>query len=244
MNPQRLLQHFDRIAEAPDAVARLRRFVLDLAVRGKLVEQDPNDEPAAELLDRIQGKKARLVKEGRIKKVEEYAEVTSEDECWEIPSTWRFVRLGAITNIVMGQSPPGSTYNTNGEGVPLINGPVEFTPNHFGKTIVNQYTTSPTNCCEPGDLLLCVRGSTTGRTNIAAFRACIGRGVAAVQALFQDQFVRLYLVSCRQAIIEMGRGIAFPSVSRSQITNIVVPMPPLPEQHRIRATCAVSKPLS
>jgi type I restriction enzyme, S subunit len=84
-------------------------------------------------------------------------------------------------------------------------------------------------------LLLCVRGSTTGRTNIAAFRACIGRGVAAVQALFQDQFVRLYVVSRRQAVIEMGRGIAFPSVSRDQITNLVVPLPPLPEQHRIVA---------
>jgi len=60
MTPQRLLQHFDRISEAPDAVARLRRFILDLAVRGKLVEQDPNDEPAAELLKRIATEKARL----------------------------------------------------------------------------------------------------------------------------------------------------------------------------------------
>ena len=61
MNPERLLQHFDRISEAPDAIPRLRRFILDLAVRGKLVEQDPNDEPAAELLKRIQdGERTRL----------------------------------------------------------------------------------------------------------------------------------------------------------------------------------------
>ena len=65
MNPERLLQHFERISEAPDAIPRLRRFILDLAVRGKLVEQDPNDEPAVELLKRIQAEKARLVKEGR-----------------------------------------------------------------------------------------------------------------------------------------------------------------------------------
>ena len=58
MNPTQLLAHFDRISEAPDAVARLRRFILDLAVRGKLVEQDPSDEPAAELLKRIQAEKA------------------------------------------------------------------------------------------------------------------------------------------------------------------------------------------
>lgn len=68
MTPDRMLDHFDRISDAPDAIPRLRRFILDLAVRGKLVEQDPNDEPASELLKRIQEKKLRLVKEGRIKK--------------------------------------------------------------------------------------------------------------------------------------------------------------------------------
>ena len=65
MNPERLLQHFERISEAPDAIPRLRRFILDLAVRGKLVEHDPSDEPAAELLKRIQAEKAQLAKEGK-----------------------------------------------------------------------------------------------------------------------------------------------------------------------------------
>lgn len=60
MNPTQLLQHFDRFSEAPDAIQRLRRFILDLAVRGKLVEQDPNDEPSAELLKRIQAEKEKL----------------------------------------------------------------------------------------------------------------------------------------------------------------------------------------
>ncbi len=61
MNPELLLAHFDRISDAPDAIPRLRRFILDLAVRGKLVEQDPNDEPASELVKRIETEKARLV---------------------------------------------------------------------------------------------------------------------------------------------------------------------------------------
>ena len=66
MNAERLLAHYEKIADAPDAIARLRRFVLDLAVRGKLVPQDPNDEPASELLKRIAKEKARLVKAGLI----------------------------------------------------------------------------------------------------------------------------------------------------------------------------------
>ena len=67
MNAERLLAHYERIADAPDAIARLRRFILDLAVRGKLVPQDPNDEPASELLKRIAKEKARLVKAGEIR---------------------------------------------------------------------------------------------------------------------------------------------------------------------------------
>ena len=68
MNAEHLLTHFDRIADAPDAVPRLRRFILDLAVRGKLVGQDSNDEPAAELLKRIAAEKERLAKAGEIGK--------------------------------------------------------------------------------------------------------------------------------------------------------------------------------
>ncbi len=68
MNAERLLVLYDRVADAPDAVNRLRRFVLNLAVRGKLVEQDPADEPASELLKRIAAEKARLVKAGEIRR--------------------------------------------------------------------------------------------------------------------------------------------------------------------------------
>ena len=68
MNADRLLAHYERIADAPDAVPRLRRFILDLAVRGKLVEQDPNDEPASELLEADRGGKGAIVKTGKISK--------------------------------------------------------------------------------------------------------------------------------------------------------------------------------
>ena len=68
MNADQLLEHFHRIGDAPDAIPRLRRFILDLAVRGKLVPQDPKDEPASELLKRIAKEKARLVKAGEIRK--------------------------------------------------------------------------------------------------------------------------------------------------------------------------------
>ena len=235
MSAHRVLAHFKRFAGAPGALTRLRHFVLDLAVRGKLVEQDPSDEPVAELLKRIAVKKARLATDGKAKEGTPIPPDRRFEEGSPIPTTWTYVRLVEISNIVMGQSPPGPTYNTDGDGVPLINGPLEFSEGPFGSTVPNQYTTVPTNSCNKGDFLICVRGSTTGRSNIAAFNACIGRGVAAIQPLFEDRFVRLFLWSMRERIIGMGRGIAFPSITRKQLEDLPIPLPPLAEQHRIVA---------
>ena len=233
MNPAFLLAHFDRISDAPEAILRLRQFVLELAVRGKLVDRDPKDETVSALLDRIRREKEERVKAGHMNKQGCLPEVGTDEKCFDIPKSWHWVRLGTITQVLMGQSPPGETYNKVGDGIPLINGPVEFTEGPFGKTFVNQYTTAPTNLCEEGDLLLCVRGSTTGRTNIAGFRACIGRGVAAIRPFFADEYVRLFIWRQRASIIAMGRGIAFPSVGRQQIEKLPIPLPPLGEQHRI-----------
>ncbi|MBK8637317.1 MAG: restriction endonuclease subunit S [Chromatiaceae bacterium] len=95
MNPARLLVHFERIAEAPDAVPRLRRFILDLAVRGKLVVQDPGDEPATELLRRIQTEKVRLLNAGEIRKskANELKMVTAP---YDLPRSWAWAALGSI----------------------------------------------------------------------------------------------------------------------------------------------------
>ena len=96
MNPAQLLTHFDRLAEAPDAIPRLRRFILDLAVRGKLVEQDPSDEPASELLKRIRAGKARLVKEGDARKEKALPALVEESLPFPIPGSWRWSQLAEI----------------------------------------------------------------------------------------------------------------------------------------------------
>ena len=234
MNADHLLALYDRVADAPDAVSRLRRFVLDLAVRGKLVEQDPADEPAAELVKQIAVERARAPKSKK-RKPSLINTGTFGSNLFGLPTGWEWVPLAGISDVTMGQSPPGDTYNKSCDGVPLINGPVEFTPEPFGRTVVNQFTTAPTNFCEEGDLLICVRGSTTGRTNVAGFRACIGRGVAAIRSSFDDEFIRLFLWKAREDIISMGRGIAFPSISKKQLENLAIPLPPLAEQRRIVA---------
>ncbi len=96
MNAQRLLQHFDRIAEAPDAIPRLRRFILDLAVRGKLVVQDTKDEPASELLKRIRAEKARLAKEGKGRKEKPCVPLRDDDLPFSIPAGWQWSQLATV----------------------------------------------------------------------------------------------------------------------------------------------------
>lgn len=94
MNAERLISHYERIADAPDAISQLRRFVLDLAVRGKLVPQDPNDEPASELVKRIVVEKARLVKTGEIKVPKSIP--TLPDTPFPIPTNWRWSQIAEI----------------------------------------------------------------------------------------------------------------------------------------------------
>lgn len=226
------LENLIPLTTRPNQIKAFRQTILNLAVRGRLVEQDPADEPASELLNQIKVQRAKAPKTRKLKSYRRGME-DSDPDLPDLPNGWQWTPLARISDVTMGQSPPGKTYNKSGDGVPLINGPVEFTSGPFGRTIINQFTTAPRKVCEEGDLLICVRGSTTGRTNVAAFHACIGRGVAAIRSSFDDGFIRLFLWKARADIISMGRGIAFPSVSKKQLEDLAIPLPPLAEQHRI-----------
>src|SRR5258707_13218508 len=97
MNADRLLAHYERIADSPDAIVRLRRFILDLAVRGKIMPQNPADEPASELLSRVATKKAQLLKAGVIRKPKKLAPIDAAEIPLESMSGWLWTRLGDVS---------------------------------------------------------------------------------------------------------------------------------------------------
>lgn len=227
------LKRSERLITKPCHLSYLRQAILDLALHGRLVAQHNHDGTARDLVSALAAQRPqRLPVRGAVPPT---AVEKPLDPPYDLPSNWAWVPLAAVADIVMGQSPPGSTYNKAGDGIPLINGPVEFSPGPFGTTKINQYTTAPTQVCKKGDFLLCVRGSTTGRTNVAGFDACLGRGVAAIRPLAGDAYIRLFLWRHRASIIAMGRGIAFPSVTRKQLASLFLPFPPLAEQTRLVA---------
>ena len=149
-----------------------------------------------------------------------------------IPEGWNLSRLGDCGEVIMGQSPPGASYNRAGAGSPLINGPTEFTDLH---PIKIQWTTQPARFCKLGDLLICVRGSSTGRINYADNTYAIGRGVAAIRAKGDNdtQYISYQVISGVSDILTAATGSTFPSVDGTSLRNIFIPLPPLPEQRAI-----------
>lgn len=147
---------------------------------------------------------------------------------------WEVKKLGEIAEIVMGQSPAGTSYNRTGHGYPLINGPTEFTDRY---PIKIQWTTQPTKLCKKNDILLCVRGSSTGRMNISNDEYCIGRGVAAIRAKAgaDTPFVTFQVDHAVKSILSLTSGSTFPNIDGKSIKSIELPLPPLPEQKAIAA---------
>jgi len=148
---------------------------------------------------------------------------------------WRTYRLGEIATVTMGQSPRGSSYNRNHEGLPLLNGPTEFGDKYPTPL---QWTTETTKLANPGDILVCVRGNTLGRTNIANDVYCIGRGLAAIRSSedrSHQEFLEIQIQFLATELLKRSAGSTFPSISSAQIKDFEIITPPLAEQLRIAA---------
>ena len=246
MNAEHLLTHFDRIADAPDAMLRLRRFILDLAVRGKLVEQDPNDEPASELLKRIAAEKKRLVEAGKVRKNRTEPEV-SEALPYDLPSGWEWVPFGLVHYLVRGV-----TYSKSD----VADGPMPgyvaiLRANNIGSNLshdepvfVKRERVSPDQFLRSGDFMIALSSGSKNLVGKAAFvpedfGEAFG-GFCGVIRLYAPQtqgFVGVYLRSglYRESISAGSRGIGINNLKKEILSNLVFPLPPLAEQHRIVA---------
>ena len=134
-----------------------------------------------------------------------------DSELGDIPKGWKTAPLSEISEVIMGQSPNGDTYNELSEGMPLINGPVEFGVFH---PLKRKWTTNPIRVSEQGDLIVCVRGSTTGRHVKSDGVYCLGRGVASIRSRFGNQpYVDQVFEHNLDRMLTHATGSTFPSWS-------------------------------
>jgi type I restriction enzyme, S subunit len=245
MKAEGLLAHYEQIADAPDAIVRLRRFILDLAVRGKLVPQDASDELASELLKRIAREKAQLVNAGETRKFIGLEAVTLDEQPFDIPQTWQWVRLGDIlTKLTDGthHSPPNeptgdfkyiTAKNIKNEGVLLDD--VTYVSRKVHDEIFAR--------CNPakGDILYIKDGATTGVVTINDLDEQFSMlSSVALLKLPTCIFNRLAVEFLRSPFFYnqmrgFMKGAAITRVTLKRMGPALIPLPPLAEQHRIVA---------
>ena len=210
MNPAQLLAHFDRISDAPDAIPRLRRFILDLAVRGSWSSKTRTTNRRRNCSSGFRRRRRRIGGRPKIKARCDSTEVEPMKLAFELPAS---LGVGAAWhNRPSCHGADALRANLQSRLAKVsrcINGPTEFSEGPFGKTVVNQYTTAPTNLLREGDILISVRGSTMGRTNVAGFEMLAL--VAALQRcrpFIADEYDSciLYLVVCAKSIMRHGEA--------------------------------------
>ena len=246
MNPELLLAHFDRISDAPDAIPRLRQFILDLAVRGKLVEHDPTDESASLLLKRIREDRARLVKQGSLKHWEPSGTTAINGSTFLAPPGWVLTTLGEVTLKITDGAHKTPTYVD--EGIPFISvkdfsgGTLDFSSTRL--IPANEHAALYKRC-DPrrGDILI-GRIGTLGKAVFVdtdrEFSLFVSVGLIRFSHEFiAPQYFRLVLnsplVESEYNRIKVGGGTHTNKLNLGDLHTVIFPLPPLGEQHRIVA---------
>ena len=199
-----------------NTIKQTKSKILNLAIHGKLVPQDPTDEPAAELLKRINPK----------------AEITSDNGHYQkLPEGWCECCFDDIFNIKMGQSPNGSSINHQ-QGVEFHQGKILFGDKYLKQS--DMFTDAPTKLATPNSLLLCVRAP-VGVVNITQREICIGRGLCSLKpnAAINLDYAYHALTTYQSDFESKSTGSTFKAISGSIIRNEVFALPPLQEQYRI-----------
>ena len=230
-------------------ITNAKSKILDLAIRGKLVPQDPNDEPASVLLERIRAEKEGLIKQGKIKRDKKdsvifkgddnsyYEKVGNKLNCideeipFKLPEGWAFIRLRTAWELISGRDLSPSDYNDKNNGIPYITGASNFKNGHVSLV---RWTPVPQVITQKGDLLLTCKG-TIGEIAYNNFgKAHIARQIMAIRNNYSlnVDFLALCIEYSITKIKQAAKGL-IPGISREDILNLVIPIPPTKEQEKI-----------
>ena len=233
-----------------EIVSLVKSKILDLAIRGKLVPQDPNDEPASVLLERIRAEKEELIKQGKIKRDKKesfifrdddnsyYEKIGNEVRCideeipFEVPHNWIWCRMSSISDIIMGTSPKGTSICEDPQYTEFHQGKIFFSDMVIKNSA--QYTRELTKIAKPNSILLCVRAP-VGEVNLTDREICIGRGLASISPFdaISEYFMLYWIKAFKETLIEKATGTTFVAVTTDVVKELLLPIPPVAEQYRI-----------
>lgn len=234
---QFIARHFNELYSVKENVTELRKAILQIAVMGKLVPQDPSDPPASTLLKAIEAEKQRLVKEGKIKAAKPLPPIQPEEVPYELPQGWEWVRLGdVVLSIVGGGTPSKNNPAFWGGRIPWASVKDLNVDVYLESTIdsitENGLNNSSTNLIPKGSIIVCTRMG-SGKVAINKVDISINQDLKALSiSSFVDKM--FFFLKYKDYKI-IGKGVTVHGIRQDELLNLLFPLPPLPEQHRIVA---------
>ncbi|QID30893.1 restriction endonuclease subunit S [Klebsiella pneumoniae] len=215
-------------------IKKLRELILELAVRGKLVPQDPNDEPASVLLERIAAEKAELVKQGKIKKQKPLPEISEEEKPFELPAGWEWVRLGTLFNSIQSGGTPSKINPAFwGGDIPWASVKDLGSSQYISKTqdyITEAGLLSGSKLADSGDVLICTRMG-LGKIAIASCPIAFNQDLKAVK--LTSHIIPNFFFNTYSTVKIKGTGTTVEGVKQEQLVNYITGFPPFNEQNKI-----------
>ena len=216
----------------------LKNSILQRAIEGRLVEQRAEEGTGAELFDKIQKEKKELIREGKIKKQKSLEEIKKDEIPFDIPETWKWVRLGDVGEWAAGSTPLRTNLEFYGGEIPwlktgdLNDGFITDVPEYITDLALSR-TSLKLN--PAGSVLIAMYGATIGKLGILKKPMTTNQACCACQPLdgIYNLYLFYFLMSSRRRLIKMAEGGAQPNISRTKIIGLTMPLPPLAEQKRI-----------
>jgi type I restriction enzyme S subunit len=239
-----ITQNFSELYSVKENVAELRKAILQLAVMGKLVPQDPNDEPASELLKAIELEKQQLLKEGKIKQFKTSLKIKPDEIPYLPPKGWEWVRVIDVVDVGTGSTPATTNATYYNGTIPwytssATNNIIAKTP----ETFITESALRETNCkiFPSGSLIIAMygQGKTRGQISEIIIPGATNQAIAAMVFYESSQeikrYIKYYFIKIYEEIRSIAEGGAQPNLNVGKIKETLIPLPPLAEQHRIVA---------
>jgi len=237
-NWQRIATHFDLLLDRPEVVDALEQTILQLAVRGLLVPQDPQDEPASVLLKKIRAEKDKLIASGKIKRDKPLPPIAEDEQPFALPRGWEWVRVGNLGVTQTGGTPASNRPEFFGGDFPFI-GPGQITligeilpPEKF----ISERGRMETAVAEPGDILMVCIGGSIGKCAAASYSTAFNQQINSIHPMLASNEYVLNAMTAGEfmaSVVSTATGSATPIISKGKWDLLLLPLPPLAEQSRI-----------